>query len=134
MNTTIAVREADVSRIGSVREAWIAAVRSSNVDNLMGLVTDDIAVIYGDCRCVCGKDALRAELSKGFGVFDFEQRDSSAEIIVHDNWALEFSEVESTVRAIGGDAQIQRHSRIIAVFARQSDASWRVARVIGLRG
>ena len=133
MNTPIAVRDGDVSRIGSVREAWIAALRSSNVDNLMGLVTDDIVVIYGDCRCLCGKDALRAELSKGFGVFDFEQRDSSAEIIVHDNWALEFSEVESTVTAIGGGAQIQRHSRIIAVFARQSDASWKVARVIGLR-
>jgi len=127
-------RYSDDSRIGAVRDAWIAAVKDGDVNRLVALVTEDVVVVHGNGRCVCGKEALRAELSKDFGLFDVDERDSSAEITVHDQWALEFCKMDRTLIAISGGAQFQTRTCVLAVFARQVDASWKVARVIGLLG
>ena len=132
MSTGKLERDSDVSRIGAVRAAWIAAVKDSDIDRLVALATDDVVVVHGDGRCVCGKEALRVELLKDFGLFDVDERDSSTEIMVHDKWALEFCEMDRTVMAIRGGTQVQAHSRVLTVFGRQVDASWKVARVIGL--
>jgi ketosteroid isomerase-like protein len=124
----------DISRIAAVRAAWISAVKASDINGLIALATDDIVVVNGNGKAATGLDALRADLTYGFGLFDVELRDSSAEIIVHDSWAIEFCEMDRMVSAVKSGAPVQTHSRIIAVFARQADASWKVARVIGLPG
>ena len=124
----------DISKIAAVRAAWISAAKASDINGLIALATDDIVLVNGDGKTVTGVDALRADLTHDFGLFDLELRDSSAEIIVHDRWAIEFCEVDRVVSAIKSGRPVQMHSRIIAVFSRQPDASWKVARVIGLRG
>ena len=43
-----------VSKIAALREAWIAAVKASDADRLSSMVTDDVVVIHGNGRCVCG--------------------------------------------------------------------------------
>ena len=121
-----------VSKIAALREAWIAAVKASDADRLSSMVTDDVVVVHGNGRCVCGKNELRADFLRGFEQFAIDQRVSSAEVIVRDKWAFEIGEVESTLTPISGGAQIRAHSRTVVVLARQSDASWRVARVLGL--
>jgi len=77
---------------------------------------------------------LRASLTHDFGLIDLQLRDSSAEIIVHDKWAIEFLEVDRTVSGKKDLTEVRTHSRIVAVFCRQADTSWKVARVIGLPG
>ena len=124
----------DVSKIGAVRAAWIRAVEASDVNGLVALATDDIVVVNQNGNTAVGIDALKADLTHEFGLFDIEPRDSSAEIIVHDKWAVEFCEVDRTVSGVKSGIGVQAHSRIIAVFSRQPDASWKVARVIGLPG
>lgn len=133
MNTTQINRQSDALRVAAVRHAWIAAVRNGDVDSLVAMLSDDIVVVHRNGQCVNGKDAVRAELLTDFRLFDFEQEDSLSEIIVHDQWALEFSEVESTATAIKGGAQVKAHFGVIAVFERQPDSSWKVARVIALQ-
>jgi ketosteroid isomerase-like protein len=124
----------DISKIAAVRAAWISAVKASDINGLIALATDDIVVVYGNGKTATGIDALRADLVHDFGLFDLEPRDSSAEIIVHDSWALEFCEVDRMLSAVKSGTRVQAHSRIIAVFSRQPDTSWKVARVIGLPG
>ena len=126
--------DSDISRIAAVRAAWISAVKASDINGLIALATDDIVVVNGNGKAATGIDALKADLTHEFGLFDLELQDSSAEILVHDSWAIEFCEVDRMVSAVKSGRQVQTHSRIIAVFARQSDASWKVARVIGLPG
>jgi ketosteroid isomerase-like protein len=86
-----------VSKIAALREAWIAAVKASDADRLSSMVTDDVVVVRGNGRCVCGKNELRADFLRGFEQFAIDQRGSSAEVIVRDKWAFEIGEVESTL-------------------------------------
>ena len=127
-------QDLDISRIAAVRAAWISAVKASDINGLIALATDDIVVVHGNGKTATGIDALWADLVHDFGLFDLEPRDSSAEIIVHDGWAIEFCEVDRMVSAVKSGRRVQTRSRIIAVFSRQPDASWKVARVIGLPG
>ena len=87
-----------------------------------------------DCLAAIGVDALRADLKHDFGIFDVKPRDASAKIIVHDKWAIEFCEVDQVVSGVKAGSGVQTHSRLVAVFSRQPDASWKVARVIALPG
>ena len=127
-------RDVDIAKIAAVRAAWIRAVEASDINGLIALATDDIVVVHGNGKAAIGVDALRADLTHDFGIFDVEPRDSSAEIIVHDKWAIEFCEVDQMLSGVRGGTGVRTHSRIVAVFSRQPDASWRVARVIGLPG
>ena len=118
----------DISKIAAVRAAWISAAKASDVNGLIALVTDDIVVVNGNGKTATGVEALRAVLAHDFALSDLELRDSSAE------WAIEFCEVDRMVSGVKSGRPVPTHSRIIAVFARQPDASWKVARVIGLSG
>jgi len=124
----------EVSKIAAVRTAWINAVKASDIDGLLALATDDIVVVNGDGKTVTGVDALRTDLTHDFGLFDLELQDSSAEIIVHNTWAVELCEVNRMVSAIKSGRRVETHSRIVAVFSRQPNTAWKVARVVGLRG
>ena len=73
-------------------------LESGDVDRLTAMVTDDIVIVHRNGQCINGRDAVRAELLTDFRLFDFEQEDSLAEIVVHDKWALEFSEVDRTLK------------------------------------
>jgi ketosteroid isomerase-like protein len=124
----------DIAKIAAVRAAWIRAVEASDINGLIALATEDIVVVHGNGKAAIGTDALMADLRRGLAMFDVEPRDSSAEIIVHDKWAIEFCEVDQTVSGVKSGTGVKTHSRIVAVFSRQPDGSWKVARVIGLPG
>ena len=128
------VRDLDIAKITAVRAAWIPAVEASDIGGLIALATDDIVVVHGNGKAAIGIDALRSDLTHDFGIFDVKPRDASAEIIVHDKWAIEFCEVDQVVSGVKAGSEVQTHSRIVAVFSRQPDASWKVARVIALPG
>lgn len=123
-------RDSSITQIASTRAAWLAAMKVADVDRLVALSTDDIVIVFGNGKCVCGKDELRKNLAKYFEVFDIELHDHSNEIIVRDKWAVQFSEVIRTLTAVRGGTQVEAQSRTVALFSRQPDTSWKVARVI----
>lgn len=53
--------DSDISMITALREAWLAAVKVGDAETLAGMLTDDVVVVHGDGRCVCGKEAVRAD-------------------------------------------------------------------------
>ena len=120
-----------IFKIAALREAWIA-VKARDADRLSAMVTNDVVVVTGNGRCVCGEDELKVDLLKGFERFSIDQRVSSADVIIRDKWAFEISEVESTMTPVSGGVQTHAHSRTVVVLVRQSDFSWKVARVLGL--
>lgn len=121
-----------VSKIPAIRETWIRAVQASDVDRLMTMVTDDVVVVQGNGVCACGKDEFKAYFHHRFGLFDMEPRVTSVESVVHDKWSFEVDEVESARTAVRGGAPVHSHFRIVVVFARQLDGSWKVARLLEL--
>lgn len=120
------------AKILRLRSAWAAAVTSGDIDRLLAMVTDDIVVVHTDGTCVCGKDALRADLARGFGRFDVEQHELPDETWMRGGWAIQLSDVDDNLMSIRGGAQVRVHLNTLAVFARQKDGSWKVARVLGL--
>ena len=124
--------DSDSSKIAALREAWLAGVNASDADSLAQMLTEDIVVVHGNGRCVCGKEAVRADFLEGFRRFAINQKVSPTEVIVREKWAFEISEVESELTPIQGGQQIHAHSKTIVVLSRQSDDSWRVCRVVGL--
>lgn len=124
--------DSDRSKIAALREAWLAAVRASDADSLAEMLTDDVVVVHGNGRCVCGREAVRGDFLDGFRRFAISQRVLPTEMIVGEKWALEISEVESELTPIQGGQHIHANSMAVVVLSRQSDKSWRVCRVLGL--
>jgi uncharacterized protein (TIGR02246 family) len=124
--------DSDASKIAAVRAAWTAAVKCTDVSRLANLGTDDVVAVHGTGRCVCGKEELTADLLRGFAMFDAERTVSSSELIVRDNWAIEIDEIRSTVTSVSGGLPVYSHLRAVVILARQSDSSWKVARVMEL--
>ena len=121
-----------VSPIVSVRQAWLDAVRAGDAERLAALVTDDVVVVYGNGRCVRGRDELKADFLRGFEAFSIEQNVSSAEIIIRARWAFEICEVESLLTPRRGGHPTHIHSTTVVALNQQSDGSWKVGRVLGI--
>jgi uncharacterized protein (TIGR02246 family) len=121
-----------ISEIAALRQAWNAALQSEDAKGLSALMTDDVVFVYGNGRCVCGREKLQADILNRFERFDFDRRCSRAEVVVRDKWAVEICEVESTLTTVRGGIQLQANSKTVIAFARQPDTSWKVARILEL--
>jgi uncharacterized protein (TIGR02246 family) len=121
-----------VSKIAALRKAWSAALQGEDANGLAALMTDDIVLVNGNGRCVSGKEKLQEDIRNRFERFDFERRSSRAELVVRDRWAIEIAEVESNLVAVRGGIQVHANSKTVIAFARQPDASWKVARILEL--
>lgn len=122
----------EVSKIAALRKAWSAALQREDANGLAALMTDDVVFVYGNGRCVCGKEELQADILHRFERFDFERRSSLAEIVVRDKWAVDICEVESNMTAVRGGIQVHANSKTVIAFTRQPDTSWKVARIVEL--
>ena len=124
--------DSDVSKIAALLKGWSAALKANDAIGMAAFVTDDVVVVHGNGRCVCGKEKLQTDILNSFERFDFDRSYSPAEVVVRNKWAIEISEVETTLTSVRGGIQTHAHSRTVIVFARQPDSSWKVARVLVL--
>jgi len=121
------------SSVAAVRQAWLDAVRTGDVERLAAMVTDDVVVVHGNGRCVRGRDELKADFLKGFESFSIEQNVSSAEVVVRGTWAFEIAEVDSRLTPRCGGDTTKVHSTTVVALSRQPDGSWKIGRVLGVR-
>jgi uncharacterized protein (TIGR02246 family) len=125
--------ESDKSKIAAVRQALNQAVKDSDASRLVALATNDIVVVLHNGRCMSGKSEFERFFLQAFERWDLEGTVSSSEVLVRDKWAIEIDEVHGTRAPLdGAGAPMHTHFEAVFVFARQSDASWKVARVIEL--
>ncbi len=120
------------SVVAALRQAWLDAVRTSDAERISPLLTDDVVVVHGNGRCICGRDELKQDFSRAFEAFSIEQKVSNSEVVVRGKWAFEISDVESRLTPRrGGEATHVRSTTLVALN-QQSDGSWKVRRVIGV--
>lgn len=125
----------DRSQVDAVRRAWVAAALESNVNHLATLVTDDVVVVFGNGYCACGKEDLKNAFLHAFEKCDVERTVLSSEVVFHNHWAIEIDDVQTTRSAIGSDdAPVETQFNDVFVFRQQADASWKIARIVELRG
>lgn len=120
--------------ITALREAWLAAVRSTDVRRLALLVADDVVIVHGDGRCIHGKGEFETDFLKAFESFQIDQRVIDPEIKVRGDWAVEIARVESTLTPIAGGETKRAITTTLVAMRRQRDGTWKVARVVGLLG
>jgi len=122
----------EVSRIAAVRETWNAAVQASDLDRLMSIVTDDVVLVNVDGRSSRGKEELRGEISRNWARFERELRFSSSDTIVRGKWAIDTAELERKFTEVRDGREIRTNVRSVTVLARQTDDSWKIARILVL--
>ena len=135
MGTDAGSDQTVVSSIAALRRDWLASIKASDTERLLGMVTDDIVVVHGDGRCVCGREELKADFRKGFEAFSIDQNVVSAQVVVRGPWAFDIAEVDTKLTPhTGGAPPLRFHSASVVALRRQPDGSWKIARVLGLLG
>lgn len=125
-------RHSELSKISTLWEAWLSALGAGDARSLDRLVAEDVVVVHGDGRCLSGKEEVKDELAREPGGVRLEQKVASAEIVIRDKWAIQIGEMERTQAGTKADKKIRSHFRLVVVFARQPDATWRIGRIIEL--
>ncbi len=120
------------SSIAAVRQAWLDAIRSADVERLAAMVTVDVVVVHGNGRCVRGREELKADFLKAFEACSIEQKVQDVELVIRGRWAFEISEVETRLTPHREGAAKHVRSTTVVVFRQHSDGSWKVGRVIGV--
>jgi len=125
--------EADIAAINAVTEAWEAAVEAGNVDALVALRTDDMVQLPPDAPILRGKQALDKVYRGLFGQFSVVGTwpiRGTEEIVVADGWAFHMSEYALQIIPRTGEKTIEERGKMIAIFRKQPDGSWKIAREI----
>jgi len=123
--------EVAVAEILKVRDAWIEAVRTQNVDRLMSLLTEDVIMMHPNRPAISGQAANRADLVAAFERFHVDQSVVSDEIVVSGEWAFDRSRSTTTLTPVSGSKPLTVRSKAITILRCQPHGSWKIARVIG---
>jgi uncharacterized protein (TIGR02246 family) len=120
------------SAIEAVRESWLDALRTGDVERLGILVTDDVVVVHGTGRCVSGREELMEDFRNAFGAFSIEQNVSPMELLVRGGWALEIADARTELTPRSGGERMAVQSTTVTALKRQPDGSWKISRALGL--
>ncbi len=125
--------DSEKSKIAAVRQALNQGMKNSDAGRLVALATDDVVTVLHNGHCMSGKSEFETFFRHAFERWDLEGTVSSSEVMVHDKWAIEIDKVQGKRAPLdGAGAPIHTHFEAVFVFARQLDASWKVARVLVL--
>ena len=122
----------EIQEIRRIAARWTAAVEAGDVELLGRMMTEDIVVIHGNGRLVCGRDAVIDDLARSLEEFSVQQTVESEETIVAGEWAFDRAKVHTTISSRKSHDTRQFDSRTVTILRKQSAAGWRVARVIGV--
>ena len=111
---------------------WTAAVEACDVELLGRLMTEDIVVIHGNGRMVCGKEAVMNDFARSLEEFSIQQTVDSEETILAGEWAFDRAKVHTAITSRKGGDTREFDSRTVTILRKQSGAGWRVARVLGV--
>jgi uncharacterized protein (TIGR02246 family) len=125
-------QDEEIQAIRRVAILWTAAVEAGDIEALGRLMTEDIVVIHGNGRMVCGRDALMKDTARSLKDFSARQTVESEETIVAGEWAFDRAKVHTVISARERGETKQFDSRTITILRKHSEVGWRVARVIGV--
>jgi uncharacterized protein (TIGR02246 family) len=122
----------EIREIRRVAARWTEAVETGDLETLGQMMTEDIVVIHGNGRLVCGKAAVMNDFARSLEEFSIQQMVESEETIVAGEWAFDRAKVHTTIKSRKGGDTREFDSRSVTILRKQSGVGWRVARVMGV--
>jgi uncharacterized protein (TIGR02246 family) len=129
---TPSLSDEDVREIRAIAYRWTAAVEAGDIEQLAQLMTDDIVVIHGNGRLVCGRTAVIKDIAHSLHDFSVRQTVEWEETIVAGEWAFDRATVHTVISPRRGGDTKEFDSRSVTILRRHTDRGWCVARVIGV--
>lgn len=117
--------------IRELEQKDIAASKKNDVDALVTLWTDDGVLLQPGIAPIVGKDAIRKLLEQQrqtARVETISYEENWKEVRITGAYAFEWGQIGSTLKLPNGK-DVRQSVNAIRVLAKQSDGSWRVARV-----
>jgi uncharacterized protein (TIGR02246 family) len=121
-----------VASVLAVRDAWVAALKSRDVDRLLDLLSDDVVMMHPNGRTDVGKAAVRADFERFFKQFTVDQKGVSDETVVSGDWAFDRGRVRTTILPVGGGNPVEVASEVVTILRREANGAWKIARVIAV--
>ena len=128
-------RAADLAGIEKLHREDIAVTLSQDPKGLMDVWTEDGVRLLPGGPAEVGKKAIQAGNAKGraqhpeFQVLTYVPEFKELQVV--DGWAFEWGYTEATYKLSHEGPVLGLHGTFLRVLRRQSDGSWKFARVIG---
>lgn len=120
--------------IDSLHKQDLDASKTSDIDLLISLFTEDCIMLPPGSGPVCGHDSIRSYLTdkcqecRKYNVAKYDQH--FEEIKVMDDLAYEWGTIKGVYYMKTGGPDIFENSRLFRILRRQPDDSWKIARVM----
>ena len=121
--------ELDEQAITAVANEWTAAYSDGDMDALLALYTED-AVDIPPGPISIGKAAIRQRHERGLVGLTANSWVIFDEVVVTGDWAFARGVYQATYTTIADGTQTQARNDNLWLFHRESDGSWRIARMI----
>ena len=115
----------DEAAIRQLVETWMEASKSSDIETLMDLMTDDVLFIVPG-REPFGKAEFRAASEAMRGV-SLEGRAEIRELHVFEQWAWLRNHIEIEMHSPGSNP-VRRHGFTLTILRKEADGRWRLSR------
>ncbi len=119
----------DEQAIIAVANEWTAAYSDGDLDALLALYTDD-AVDIPPGPISIGKAAIRQRHERGLVGVTANSSIAFDEVVVTGDWAFARGVYQATYTTVADGTQTQARNDNLWLFHRESDGSWRIARMM----
>ena len=122
--------DADVEAIKDFFDTYTSTIAAGDLDGWVDHFAEDIVAMPPNEATMKGKEASRQWAQPGFDQFNMEEIITIEEIEVSGNWA--FARVSYTLKSTpkAGGETFQANGKIIWIFKRQTDGTWKASHVI----
>ena len=128
--TAMAGQNADVAAIKRLAKAWHAAWNRGDAEALCSLYAQNPVLMPQGQPAVTGKKAIRSLYRSFFEAFTVKGRGKVIEIEVSGDLGYFRSSYTLTAAPKAGGDPIKGEGRSVFILKRQSDNSWKIARLI----
>ncbi|MBN2091841.1 SgcJ/EcaC family oxidoreductase [candidate division KSB1 bacterium] len=126
--------EVDLAAIQKLHETDMAAAKIHDIHTLITLVTNDCILLPPKLEPIRGREAIwkfmqeQLPENQKYAITEYIQHFEEVKII--GDWAYEWANFHGTYHLKSGGSELQERSRLFRILRRQTDGSWKVARVI----
>jgi uncharacterized protein (TIGR02246 family) len=114
--------------VHAAHEAYINAINSNNLDNVLAAVTDDIVFLPPNSAAIVGKDQVRPWVEQYFESFHTEWVKTTVELHVQGDLAYEWYTYQATDTPRDGGKKTTDSGNGVNIYRPGGDGTWRVAR------
>ena len=126
----LAQEQDDAAAIQTLTEEWTAAFNAGDATTLAAWYADDAVRMPPNAPAYTGPEAAKEAFRRLFEQFSGELTWPTEEIVVADGWAFHRGTYTIRLTPVAGGEVIGESGKVIVIFRRQPDGSWKIAREI----